>query len=558
MANYNITTNPASVYPPAAGAPADIVAHANDHGPINGFVELFDTTMATPATGNVPVWNGTGWAPAVPASASGTATGWLNVKAAPYNAAGDGTTNDAGAIQAALTAANTAGGGVVFLPPGTYIINRYLLIYSNTYLRGSGMGVTTIKCGSGFTAGGTAPLGGGYSMLQTNAASGMVNVAVSDLTFDGNESVNRATLSGAGNRVSSYLVDMRGVTGLAVDRVATRNTWTYNIVVFNCSRFRVTQCDVQSVNTSGVYNQMDGIHILGSNQGRIVGNHVDNGIGSDADDGLVAHVIAGGQPCYDLVYANNVVRGGANGDGIQVAGDAVLIRDITIIGNVFWGCRRGIFTNFYAASGNQPIRGLSIVGNTLRDGTLYEPIFIHLYADGKWEDVTIADNIIDGYGSAAQPSTFAISVEGGNGSRGISITGNTMRNGWSRAIFLSEGAPLVQDYVIANNIIDMQAASASPLAVILGSSKDGIFSGNVLTGRGTADGVGVYVDSTVAAQATNQIIHANRVRAFNTGIQVTNGAGNNPTNTIVTSNITQGCTTGLSFGTATVTSANNL
>jgi parallel beta-helix repeat protein len=45
---------------------------------------------------------------------------YTNVKQAPYNAAGNGTTNDTSAIQSAINAACTAGGGAIFFPPGTY------------------------------------------------------------------------------------------------------------------------------------------------------------------------------------------------------------------------------------------------------------------------------------------------------------------------------------------------------------------------------------------------------------------------------------------------------
>lgn len=55
---------------------------------------------------------------AMPAAASATAADWYNVK--DYGAVGDGTTNDAAAIQSAINAAGGAGGGVVYFPAATY------------------------------------------------------------------------------------------------------------------------------------------------------------------------------------------------------------------------------------------------------------------------------------------------------------------------------------------------------------------------------------------------------------------------------------------------------
>jgi hypothetical protein len=57
---------------------------------------------------------------AVWSSVAGT-TDWINVKQAPYSAAGNGTTDDTAAINSALNAAKPS--GVAFFPQGTYLIS---------------------------------------------------------------------------------------------------------------------------------------------------------------------------------------------------------------------------------------------------------------------------------------------------------------------------------------------------------------------------------------------------------------------------------------------------
>ncbi len=57
----------------------------------------------------------------------------VNVKM--FGAIGDGTTNDTTAIQTAIDAAGTAGGGVVFFPPGIYKTTSTLNINKNGVLR---------------------------------------------------------------------------------------------------------------------------------------------------------------------------------------------------------------------------------------------------------------------------------------------------------------------------------------------------------------------------------------------------------------------------------------
>ena len=64
---------------------------------------------------------------------------WYDVKDPDFGAAGNGTTDDTAAIQAAIDAAKASNGGVVFLPPGIYPISVELLIdSSNVLLLGSG------------------------------------------------------------------------------------------------------------------------------------------------------------------------------------------------------------------------------------------------------------------------------------------------------------------------------------------------------------------------------------------------------------------------------------
>src|SRR5437016_9454706 len=60
----------------------------------------------------------------------------FNVKS--YGAKGDGATDDSTAIQDAINAANTAGGGVVFSPAGTYQINTSLNLKTKVIMMGSG------------------------------------------------------------------------------------------------------------------------------------------------------------------------------------------------------------------------------------------------------------------------------------------------------------------------------------------------------------------------------------------------------------------------------------
>ena len=55
-----------------------------------------------------------------------------------YGAKGDGTPGDFSAIRAARDALNAAGGGVLFFPPGTYLVYGTIELGANTTVLGSG------------------------------------------------------------------------------------------------------------------------------------------------------------------------------------------------------------------------------------------------------------------------------------------------------------------------------------------------------------------------------------------------------------------------------------
>jgi hypothetical protein len=73
---------------------------------------------------------------------------FTNVK--QYGAKGDGSTDDTAAIAAALASLSSTG-GVLFLPPGTYITGNQTIL-SNVLIMGAGRGATTIKLKSGVNA----------------------------------------------------------------------------------------------------------------------------------------------------------------------------------------------------------------------------------------------------------------------------------------------------------------------------------------------------------------------------------------------------------------------
>lgn len=87
---------------------------------------------------------------------------WINAKR--FGALGDGVNDDTTNIQAALNAASAQGGGVVFLPAGTYKISAVLTVAANVILQGAGRAATTVKNTAATT--GCFTIAGSYAKVR--------------------------------------------------------------------------------------------------------------------------------------------------------------------------------------------------------------------------------------------------------------------------------------------------------------------------------------------------------------------------------------------------------
>ena len=104
-----------------------------------------------------------------------------NVRATPYNAVGNGINDDTEGIRAAYAAAG-ATGGILYFPPGTYVITSQIVMnQANVTWRGAGMHASVIKHGDV-----PSPVATAFNMLSTLAATGPTNPTFEDLGFDGN------------------------------------------------------------------------------------------------------------------------------------------------------------------------------------------------------------------------------------------------------------------------------------------------------------------------------------------------------------------------------------
>lgn len=157
----------------------------------------------------------------------GSLTGVYDVTRGPYNAVGNGTTDDLAAIQQAFDDAYAAGGGIVYLPPGrTYGISDYLHILTGTVVLARGAtikGIANRGLVKFFRDSETTTTGyNGHSRIRIYGGIWDVNAAnagVGTVT-----AIVDAFLMGHNNDVLFDGVTVRNVSGAhAIDMTASQN-----------------------------------------------------------------------------------------------------------------------------------------------------------------------------------------------------------------------------------------------------------------------------------------------------------------------------------------------
>ena len=167
----------------------------------------------------------------VPA-AIGQPAGSLSVKSSPFNATGDGVTDDTAAIQAALTAGQS-GGKTVYIPPGSYVVSANFAAMSNITVQGAGMWYATLVGNPSVYDNGAG------KRIQFTGAAGATSIALADFAIvgrlnyrsDGEANDGIQGEFGTGSSIRRIWIEhtktgiwTRNSSGLVVDSCRIRNT----------------------------------------------------------------------------------------------------------------------------------------------------------------------------------------------------------------------------------------------------------------------------------------------------------------------------------------------
>lgn len=282
---------------------------------------------------------------------------FISVTSDAYGAAGDGHTDDTAAIQSAINSAYNAGGGIVYLPPGIYIISGAPALRMRT-------GVNILGCGIGVTTLHLAPNQPDFSrMLNCAAVDNVRNIFIRDITLDGDHSSTESP----GEHTSAIFTT--GVANIRIENIETCRTHGDGIEIFdNCRGVKIVRCEIHNSLRNGI--TLDGVNSLDI---YISGNSIHDIKAQPID----SEPTTSGN-CNDVSIIGNRIESNAS-HSITTGGSNAQNERWKIIGNSITG---GIHLI--------NCLGIKIIGNSIMGNAFRGPI----YAQEHAENVTISDNTI--------------------------------------------------------------------------------------------------------------------------------------------------------------------
>lgn len=284
-----------------------------------------------------------------------------------YGAKGDGSTNDTSAIQATIDAAYGAGGGVVYIPAGTYIVNPGIQVKSNVTFRGAGGG-TILKLVASSTT--------DDNIIKSESYD---NVTIEELVVDGNRT-NQAGSPGSYTH-TQYGIYVTGSGTITVRNVVVKSTTGVGIHAYDASATTIENC----YSTDNNYHGFEVEQCVGSKFGSLYGDAnllhgllvspgEVSGTGSKYNHFVNCH--------FDSNEQYGIAFNAANADVSAWLSEANQFVNCSATNNAQYG------VNIYK-------QDRQIFTNLVVENNGYHGIYCYQSADNIWNNILVKDNSQD-------------------------------------------------------------------------------------------------------------------------------------------------------------------
>lgn len=459
---------------------------------------------------------------------NGVYKGDLVINALDYN----GGVRNATTINLAITACFNAGGGTVYVGPGTWDHNVSIAMRSNVSLKGAGWSTVIFAADGQVT-----PNIGIVNISAELTGTSNSDMSISDLCLDLN-STNRPGVTAHGIRIKAP------DAGPFSHRVSIERVWIKNIPgdaaavqLMNCVDFLVADNRIENTGRDGVTVWFN------SSYGRISNNLIiDTGDDCIALNSETAEHDPGSQIRY-VTISNNIVANKASavfGQAIRVAGAA----DVTITGNVVkyaYGFGLSIGGG-YLSGDTLPSQRVTANGNSFLNCGTSATSGGGITVNSGTDLIALTGNVIDNYysigiqankkcaiiGNTIKAGQVSTAIGIGVFSQLCTVTGNSITNTNHYGIRVSASTCIIANNILDDCCVDNGAASYIPVF----SSKN-IITGNVLkrTNKG-------FVGINLTSGAGQCVVSGNFTDVFASGQGI---ADNSATGTnVIASNVSDG------------------
>jgi len=467
----------------------------------------------------------------------------VSVKDAPFNATGNGVTDDYTAIQAAIDSLDPNVGGVVEFPPGRYIVGATIAITrNNVTLRGQRGAV--IKQKDNMPVPGWPPIIDGRGSMI--AAFQKRNITFENLTLDGNK---------ANNNIN--------------------DNYGNGINIYDCQRVTVRGCHLYAFARDGItvsdYTRLDAA-ALGNEDIIIDGNLITDCRAPSQTTGGEGIIVVQGNK---VVIANNILAANWRGIEIETLPTTGLYRgcvNLTVTGNV-------CLNNEYGGIGVNGASQLTLTGNICAGAAQYG-IRINNSTAITASEIVVSGNRIKGattagltaenyeqlqlLGNHIQSCTIGLLM---SGVKDITVQNNVVSGSLQHGVQFTAGTN--QNVIFTGNLIRASGqTTANTYDNLTGNAVYCVLSGNRLDGASARYGInaagsswtiiGNALDNSGTTGLINDTTSGGGARIRNNGGYITEAVGTATINSGSTSVVVNhGCSKTPGLGSITVTLGEN-